>query len=49
MWSLSLKEEQKFRLFEKRVLRTFEEKGQKAKLDYIMRSFITCTPHQIFG
>jgi len=50
-WSLTLKEEQRLRVFENRVLRRVfglkrdEETGNEEK--YIMRSLVICTPYRI--
>jgi hypothetical protein len=53
-WSLTLREEQRLRVFENRVLRRiFGPKGDKATgewRNYITEYLITCTHHQIlFG
>jgi hypothetical protein len=53
-WSLTLREECRLRVFENRVLRgIFEPKRDEltgSGENYIMRSFIICTAHQIlFG
>ena len=53
-WSLTLREERGLRVFENRVLRgIFEPKRDEltgSGENYIMRSFIICTVHQIlFG
>jgi hypothetical protein len=53
-WSLTLREERGQRVFENRVLRgIFEPKRDELRgsgENYIMRSFIICTAHQIlFG
>jgi hypothetical protein len=48
--SLALREDHRLKVFENRVLRrTFDpmKKCQEAGEDYIMRSFITCTLHQM--
>jgi hypothetical protein len=51
-WSLTLREEHGFRVFENRVLRrTFEPKREELTgngENCIMRSFITCMLHWIF-
>jgi hypothetical protein len=51
-WFLTLREEQRLRVFENRLLRRIfgpkREKWQEAEEDYKMRSFITCTLHQMF-
>jgi hypothetical protein len=54
-WSLTLREERRLRVFENRVLRRIfgprrhEVTGEWRK-NYIMRSLMICTPHQIlFG
>jgi hypothetical protein len=52
-WSVTLREEHTFRAFENRVLRTiFGPKSKEVARvwtgeDYVVRSFITCTLHQI--
>jgi hypothetical protein len=49
-WSLTLKEEYTLSVFNNRVMTIFGPKWEevtKAGEDYIMRSFITCTLHQI--
>jgi hypothetical protein len=50
-WSLMLWEEHKLRVFENGALRINLDlrgkKWQEAGQDHIMRSFITCTLHQI--
>jgi hypothetical protein len=50
-WSLTLREEYIFRVFENRVLKkNFERRERKWKEaveDFIMRSFITFTFHQV--
>jgi len=53
-WSITLREERGLRVFENRVLRgIFEPKRDEltgSGENYIMRSFIICTVHQIlFG
>jgi hypothetical protein len=53
-WSLTLREEQRLRVFENRVLRgIFGAKRDEATgigEDYITRNLMTCTHHQIlFG
>jgi len=48
--SLTLREEHGLRMFEKRVLRRMDLRWRKwweDEEDCIMRSFITCTIHQI--
>jgi hypothetical protein len=51
-WSLTLREEYKLRVFENKVLRRiFRSKRDEVTEDWrncIMRSFITCTPRQIY-
>jgi hypothetical protein len=50
-WSLTLREEQRLRVFENRLLRRIlnlrGKKWREAGEDFIMRSFMTCTLHQI--
>jgi hypothetical protein len=49
-WSLALKEEHGLSVFENRVLRrVFGPKSDEQEVgeNCIMRSFITCTPHQV--
>jgi hypothetical protein len=46
-WSLALKEKHRLRVFENRVLRRIYEPRREDGEDCIMRSFITCTSHQI--
>ena len=50
-WSLTLREELRLRVFENRVLRRiFRPKTEEVTgsgEDYITRSFMICTPHQI--
>jgi hypothetical protein len=50
-WSLILREEHRFRVPENKVLRRIFglkwRKLQEAGEDYIMRSFVTCTVHQM--
>jgi hypothetical protein len=50
-WLVTLREEHRLRVSENRVLRRiFGRRGRKwreAGEDFIMRSFITCTLHQI--
>jgi hypothetical protein len=51
-WSLTLREEHRLRVFEKRMLRRIfgpKKKWQEAGEDCIMWSFITCVLHQILG
>jgi len=43
-WSFTLREECRLRVFEKRVLR---RSNRGVKKNYIMKSFMICTPHQI--
>jgi hypothetical protein len=43
-WSLTLREEHRLRVFENRVLKRIF--GQEDGENYIMKSFITCTPLQ---
>jgi hypothetical protein len=49
-WSLTLREQQRLTVSENKLLRIFgtkrEEQGEDGE-DYTMRSFITCTHHQI--
>jgi hypothetical protein len=49
-WSLTLKEEHKLRVFEKRVLRYLNLKGRKMdhEENCIMMNFIACILHRIF-
>jgi hypothetical protein len=50
-WSVTLREEQRLRVFENRVLRKIfgaKRKWQEAGKDFIMWRFITCTLHRIF-
>jgi hypothetical protein len=52
LWSLTLREECRLRVFENRVLRIFGPKRDKVTSgeDYITRRFMLYTPHQIsFG
>jgi hypothetical protein len=54
VWSLTLKEEHRMRVFENRELRnTFQPKRDEVTgsgENYITRSFKICTPHQVsFG
>jgi hypothetical protein len=47
---LTLREEHRLRVFENRVLRIFGPKRDEVREvgeNYIMRSFITCTPHKV--
>jgi hypothetical protein len=44
--SLILREEHRLRVFENRALKGGKEKEDRD--NYMMRSFITCTPSQIF-
>jgi hypothetical protein len=47
-WSLTLREDHRLRVFENRVLRrTFGSKRVDIGENYVMRSFITCTLHQV--
>jgi hypothetical protein len=51
-WSVTLKEEQRLKVFETRVLRRIfgpkrGRKRQEAEEDCIMRSFITCMLHRV--
>jgi len=53
-WSLTLREERRFRVFYKRVLRRiFGSKSEDvtgSEENYIMRSVMNCTPHTVlFG
>jgi hypothetical protein len=53
-WSLTLREERRLRVFQNRVLRRiFGPKREEVTMveeNYMMRSLIICTPHQIlFG
>jgi hypothetical protein len=52
-WSLTLKEERRHLLFENKVLRRiFGPKRNEAKEsgeDYVTKSLMICTPHQIFS
>jgi len=53
-WLLTLREERTLRVFENRVLRIFgpkdEVRGKRSGENYIMRSLMICTYHQIlFG
>jgi hypothetical protein len=50
-WSVTLKEECRLGVFEKRVLRILDlrdRKWQDSEEKYIMRNFIICSPHCIF-
>jgi len=51
-WSLTLREERRLRVFEKRVLRRiFGSKRDEitgSGENYIMKSLIICTPHPVF-
>jgi len=51
MWSPALRERHRLRVYENRVRRRiFGQQGRKwreAGEDYVMRSFITCTLHEI--
>jgi hypothetical protein len=53
IWSLTLIEENRLRVFEIRELRSIfgprTDKVTGTVGDCIMRSFVTCSPHQIFG
>jgi hypothetical protein len=57
VWSLvflTLREERRLRVFEKRVLRKIfgpqRDENRRMEKNYIMRSFMICTPHSIlFG
>jgi hypothetical protein len=50
-WSLTLREEHRLRVFENRVLRRIFESKRAEVMEvaeqYLMRSFITCTLHQV--
>jgi len=50
-WSLTLREEQRLRVFENRLLRRIlnlrGKKWREAGEDFTLRSFLTCTFHQI--
>ena len=49
-WSLTLREERRLRVFENRVLRIFGSKRDEVSgngENYIMRSLMICTDHQI--
>jgi len=52
-WSLTLREERKLRVFEKRVLRKFGPKRDEvtgSRENYVIRSLMICIPHPIlFG
>ena len=53
-WSLTLREERRLRVFEYRVLRRIfgpkRDEVTRSGENYIMRSLMICTPHQIlFG
>jgi hypothetical protein len=47
-WSLTLREEHRLRVFENRVLRRIfgPKRDEVPGENFIMRSFITCTPRQ---
>jgi hypothetical protein len=53
VYTLTLREESRLRLFENRMLiRIFGHKRDEVAgsgENYIMRSLMICTPHQIFG
>jgi hypothetical protein len=51
-WSLTLREEHGLRVFKNRVLRTIfgPKRDEESGENYVMRSLMICTPHQIlFG
>jgi hypothetical protein len=51
-WSLAVKEEDRLRLFQNKVLRGISEpkrkNWQEVRESYIRRNFITCPLHQMF-
>jgi hypothetical protein len=47
IWSLTLREECRLRVFENKVLRRIFWAQEGSGVDCITRSFILCTPHQI--
>jgi len=50
IWSLTLREERRLRVFENKVLRRRGTRKQRSADNYIMRSLMICIPHQIlFG
>ena len=50
-WALTVREERKLRVFENRVLRRIfgskRTREQGSAVNYVMRSLMICTPHQI--
>jgi hypothetical protein len=47
IWSLTLREEHKLKVFENRVMRRVFGPKKNSGEDFIMRSFVTCMHHQI--